>query len=113
MDKTNLVIEFENDLEEMKYFYMDMLVSSLGYSLRRLGIKEINDNIVLDFKEAISNSFFGGMEPEFETEESYNKWEYFSAENLIFSNVDINGSRDKNPYKDKSIPYLQLKKYEL
>lgn len=116
-----------SEITGIKYFYIDHLTTILGTILRGYKLQEVSEDIVETFKEELCNEFFGGMEAEFETQESYDKWEWFKSENLVYSATDINhkpsnmlhgfyGEKDiermktrYNPYSDKSIKYLQLK----
>ena len=104
-----LISQFEEDLIiGVKYFYLSQITSVMATTLRRLNIVTINDDIVHAFKSAICNIYFGGCEPEFETDDAMIAWNEFKAENLLFAPTNVtNKWNNKNPYKDKSRPYLQ------
>lgn len=101
-----MVKEFEKDLMISDYIYIDNLISYMSYTLHRLGIKKLTPKMVDDFKYAICNIYEGGMEPDFNTIESYEKWKYFNIDNLELSNRVINNNN--SPYRDPTIKFLKL-----
>jgi len=104
-----MVSQFEEDLIiGVEYFYMSQITSVMATTLRRLNIVNINDGIVDAFKYAICNFYFGGCEPEFKSDDAMVAWNEFKAENLLFAPNNVtNKWNNRNPYKDKSRPYLQ------
>jgi hypothetical protein len=125
-----IVEDFEKDLTT-SYLYYNQFNGALSHAMRNSNISwsKLDEEIIDAFKYAICNSFHGGCEPEFETEEAYSKWENFnmSAFELVtesqlkeatlknqkhnwYRNADevkLN-SNHLSPFIDKSTPYYVL-----
>lgn len=66
------------DLDGTKYLYFNMLIGCVSHVFRQARVPVINPipETYLDvFLDALYDSFYGGCEPEWETEEEYNKFQ--------------------------------------
>ena len=109
----------KQDADELKYLYKDMLIGFCHTVFCKAGVPKVNPIPEEYFDAVISgliDSFYGGIEPEFETEEEYNEWQdninYIKSAEWLFKEY-IRGCDYShnaiNPYQNKSIPFLGIK----
>ena len=103
-----------DEVSKCKYIYFDKMLGVIDAVLDRSGVKKVNpisEDYFIAIKEAICDEFYGGMEPEFETKESFENWNKLNSEHYFF--ITENDRKHNNlyrfqisPYKDKTLPYL-------
>lgn len=109
---------FNEALKEFKgipYLYKQYMCGVIGCIFSSAEVPRINP-INPEYFEAVIDalyvSFYGGMEPEFETEEEFNSFN----ETLEHIRTNLHYIRqgeqrwDNCPYRDKSIPFLAEKR---
>lgn len=111
------------ELSQLKYLPNDLVIGFLGCVYARAGVPRINPVPITAaeiVQDAIYDSFYGGVEPEFETELEYNKFNKALDDLKEVMFVPIKAAiiqKDswghpysqilrRSPYKDKTIPYL-------
>jgi len=107
-----------DEVSKCKYIYFDQMSGIIGTILERSGVERINpipDEYFIAIKEAISDEFHGGMEPEFETKEQFENWSKINSDHYLYitekdEKNDIRFRFHTSPYKDKTIPYLTFLK---
>jgi len=103
-----------DELSKCKYLYFNQMVGVIGTILDKSGVDKSNpipDDCFIAIKEAISDEFHGGMEPEFDTKEQFDDWTNMNSEHYMYitekdKNDDSRFRFQVSPYKDKTITYL-------
>jgi hypothetical protein len=107
-DIYNKIVEItENELSGQKHLYFEHISGLIGTVFNKAHIKRMNpipEEYLDAIKEGLCNYFYGGCEPEFDTEEQYNNWE--SINNKNFEYIIGRYGWKKSPYQDKTLPYL-------
>lgn len=113
----------ERELSQLKYIpgtNIVFIAAFCGDVFRKANVPRVNPipNEYFDaVKEAICNEFYGGCEPEFETESAWNTWNQLNNEYLYYDVEEFQYSDfykrkmmigERSPYKDKTIPYLKV-----
>lgn len=104
--------------DELKYLHNGVIIGFAHSILEIVPISQRVNPIPTDWinaiYDALHDNFYGGCEPEFETKEQYDS--YISNMNNL-RNIEwyIDKEDDpvytsKTPYKDKTFPYIRLKK---
>lgn len=103
--------------DEIKYLYMEHIVGHASAVLGRCIKNEDRVNPIPEeyfdaIMDGLINSFYGGCEPEFETEEQWKRWEkgIEVLKSCEWSLDDSNTSKwspNRSPYLDKSIRFLK------
>ena len=130
MEFQEIVKKFEEDLTT-KYLYYEFFNGALFHGMRTMKISslKLNNELIDAFKYAVCNVYFGGFDPEFDTEESFKKWENFNIDAYIFitenelkkfifenqtfrrysriEDVILHDDED-SPFRNKTIPYPLL-----
>jgi len=103
-----------DEVSKSKYLYFNQMTGVIGTILDRAGVEKINpipEDYFIAIKNAISDEFHGGMEPEFETKEQFEKWENINSDHYLFITVEETKTDPRfrhinSPFKDKKIPFL-------
>lgn len=103
-----------DEVSKCKYLYFDQMVGVIGTVLDKAGVEKVNpisEDYFMAIKEAISDEFHGGMEPEFETKDQFDNWMNMNSEHYLFITEEDKKNDPKyrfqrSPYKDKTISYL-------
>lgn len=113
-DKIVKIAEIE--LSQLKYFpgtTIGYVASFCAHVFAKAKVEKVNPipNEYFDaIKMAICNEFYGGCEPEFETETAWNTWNNLNNE-ILYYGIESSGSgynRERSPYQDKTIPFLKI-----
>ena len=107
-----------DEVSKSKYIYFNQMTGVIGTIFDRAGVEKINpipEDYFIAIKNALSDEFHGGMEPDFETAEQFENWENINSEHYLFITVEETKTdprfRFKNsPFKDKKIPFLAFAK---
>jgi hypothetical protein len=97
---------------DLKYLFNAHLTGFIATVFDLAGVPRINpvsDEYIFIIKDVLVDEFYGGMEPEFETEEAYDFWENLNGSRFSFAIEDKtvpNWMNKRSPYQDKTIPFL-------
>jgi hypothetical protein len=109
----------ENELKGLNYFYFNDLVAIIGSVFAKAGIPKVNpipQEYFESVKTGICNEWFGGCEPEWETESDYDEWESIGPDKYRYMTTDefehlrsigdYTFNSQHSPYQNKDIPWL-------
>jgi hypothetical protein len=102
-------------MDELKYVPRNFTEGLLATVFDNVGIQRTNpipQHYFHAFEDAIYESFYGGCEPEFETEDEYNRFQEVISElnsdhYKFVLDKDKNWINQRSPYTDKTVPYLK------
>lgn len=99
-----------------KYFYIAHILGVLATVFTKAGVPKTNpipNEYFEIFKDTLTDIYFGGIEPEFESDNVWDEWDVINSENYIFiTEEEFNKNRGlynpnaRSPYSDKTVPYL-------
>lgn len=115
VDKIRMISEREADY--FKYIPHLMTIGHCAEVFNLAKVPKVNPipeeyfDAVLD---GLCDSFYGGCEPEFETEEEYDRYEEMvkTIKSLIWITPKTEREKRRSPYQDKNRPFLGLPKYK-
>ena len=99
-----------------KYFYIAHILGVLASVFSKAGIPKTNpipNEYFEIFKDTLVDVYFGGIEPEFESDFVWDEWDALNSKTYVYiteeefkKNRGLYNPNACSPYSDKTVPYL-------